>query len=288
MRRQWQPAINAATAALELYRETSDDAGIAAAYWGLSRHRLHLGQYTEARANAEAACTHAEAAGNAALHGRSLSTLAALLPGGERLSVVERAARLLSEAGDYRAMAELYSNAAFSVLVEDGPEEAIDLLDKALAAAEKLRTPAATRMIVLSNMGLARLLVGNANVARTAFVEALKLCTTEAFRWGGAESLAGLTAVLVVEGEPERGAQLLGAAKTAGYPGPDPYDQAMLDRLERDYFDHARSRLTPCRWTQLTRTGAEFSFDQAVGFALAAAASLDHAADAAADDIARP
>ena len=93
-----------------------------------------------------------------------------------------------------------------------------------------------------------------------------------------APSLAGLAAVLVVEDRLEQAAQLLGAAKTAGYPGPDPDDQHMLHRLERDHFDTARARLGPATWTQLTRSGAELSFAQAISFALAEANHLDQAA----------
>ena len=109
-------------------------------------------------------------------------------------------------------------------------------------------------MIPLSNLGLAQLLRGNSPDARAAFVEALKLCTSEAFRWAGAESLAGLAALLVVEDRLEQAAHLLGAAKAAGYPGPDPDDQDMLRRLERDHFDSARARLSPATWTQLARS----------------------------------
>jgi hypothetical protein len=45
MRWQWEPAIDAAALALELYREAGDDARMADAYEFLSAHRLRLGQY---------------------------------------------------------------------------------------------------------------------------------------------------------------------------------------------------------------------------------------------------
>jgi predicted ATPase len=281
MRQQWQAAIGAATEALELYRESGDDAGTATAYRALALLRVHVGQYSEARADATAACTHASAAGDTALYARSLSTLAILLPSSERPAVVDRAARLLSEAGDHREVAALYSNIGYSALVEEGPEQALDLFNNALKAAEKLRPSASTKMLVLSNIGLAQLRLGNLKDARRTFLDALKLCTTEAFRWGGHESLAGLAAVRVVEGDPEQGAQLYGAAQAAGYPPTDPYDEEMLELLERDYFDAARTRLGPARWTELTRAGAELTFDQAVRFALTAAAPLEHGSDAA-------
>ena len=279
MRWQWGAATDAATLAVELYQEAGDDAGLAAAHSVLAVHRLRLGQHAEARERAEAACSHAEAAGNDALLGRSLTTLLSVLPHRERPAAIDRAARLLSRVGDYRSLARLYSNAGWIALLRDCPEEAIELLGIALAAADNLRTPAATKTIPLSNLGLAQLRVGNAKGARAAFVEALKLCTSEAFRWGGAESLAGLAAVFVVDDQLVQAAQLLGAAQAAGYPGPDPDDQDMLARLERDYFEAARARLGPAVWTELTRAGAEFSFAQAISFALAEAARLDQAAE---------
>ena len=187
MRSQWQEAVDAATLAVHLYQEERDDAGVATAYGALSSHRLRLGQHAEARASADAACYHAQAARDDALLGRSLSTLASVLPHAERRPVTDRAVRLLSQAGDYRAIARLYSNAGWIALLRDRPEEAIDFLDTALAAADKLHTPATTKTIPLSNLGLAQLLQGNPKEARAAFIEALKLCTSEAFRWGGAE-----------------------------------------------------------------------------------------------------
>jgi tetratricopeptide (TPR) repeat protein len=280
MRWQWEAAIDAATSALDLYRESRDDAGVAAAYGALSVHRLRLGQHTQARAHADAACSYAEAAGDEALLGASLTTLASVLPHHERLAVRERAARLLTQVGDYRAIARLYSNAGWIALVRNSPEEAIDLLHVALAAADKLRTPAATKMIPLSNMGLAQLLVGNPRSAQNAFVEALNLATSEAFRWGGAESLTGMAAVLVIDGQLEPAAKLLGAASAAGYPGPDPDDQDMLHRLERDYFNAARASLGPAAWSQVTDAGAGLSFEQAIALALDEVAHIERAATA--------
>lgn len=286
VRWRWQEAIDAGTLALELYRESSDDGGIALAHEFLSFHAIRLGQLAEARAHAETACSRAEAAEDDALLGKSLSTLACVLPRSERGTVIERAASLLSQAGDYRALAGLYSDAGWLALSEGDPKDAIVLLDIGLEAADKLRTPGSSKAILLNNIALAHLLQGNPMDAHAAFTGSLELCRNEAFRWGGTESLAGLGAVLVIEGRPELGAQLLAAAKAAGYPGPHPYDQAMLDRLERDYFDAARAALGPALWTKLTRGGADMSFNQAIAFALAHDARRNQTADAATESIA--
>jgi hypothetical protein len=201
--------------------------------------------------------------------------------------VVERAAQLLSQAGDDRTRTRLYSDAGWAALCEDRPDEAIELLTVGMSAAEKLHTPAASKLHVLSNMGLAQLLVGNPRTARASFVEALEFCTCDAFRWGGAESLAGLAAVLAVEGQLEQSAQLLGAAEAAGYPGPDPDDQSMLDWLERNYFHAARARLGTAVWVEFAQAGADLSFDQAIAVAIAEAAHLDQSAQSLVEKIAR-
>lgn len=282
MRWQWQAAIDAATLALALHRESRDDAGIARAHLVLVGQRLRQGQLTEARANAEAARSHAQAADDARLLGGALARLATLPPSATP-GAFERAARLLTEAGDYRGLVQLYSNTGWVAIVENRPEDAIDHLDAALAVAEKLRASAVSKFIPLSCRGLAELLLGNPNDAKAAFAEALTLCTNEAFRWGGAESLTGLAAVLVIEGRLEHGAKLFGAGKAAGYPGPDPDDQAILKRLDRNYFDAAQARLGSSAWNRLTQAGEHLSFKQAIAFALAEAGLPVQARVAAAD-----
>jgi hypothetical protein len=54
--------------------------------------------------------------------------------------------------------------------------------------------------------------VGNPDRRSCRFVQSLRLCTSQAFRWGGAQSLAGLSAVCVVDGQLEQAVQLLGGA----------------------------------------------------------------------------
>jgi predicted ATPase/DNA-binding SARP family transcriptional activator len=281
MRWQLQAALDEATLALDLYREAGDDTGIATAHLVLAGQTLRQGDPAEAKANAEAARSHAEAANDAPLLGRALAKLATLPRTPGRPGLLQSAARLLSEAGDYRGLSHLYSNAGWVAITENRPKEAIDYLDLALAAADKLPARSVSKLLPLSNKGLAKLLLGNVEEAETAFVEALTLCRNEAFRWGGAESLAGLAAVLVMKDRLEQGARLLAAARAAGYPGPDPDDQAMLRRLAHDHFDDARTRLGTAAWTRLTDAGRDLAFSDAVAFALAETHGPASAASAA-------
>ncbi|MGN6871864.1 MAG: BTAD domain-containing putative transcriptional regulator [Solirubrobacteraceae bacterium] len=275
LRLQNHAAIDAAALAVELYRECGDEAGMANAYCSLALSHARVGQSSEAHADAKAACAHARAAGGGAVLGHALTRLATVVPRAERPPVVEEAARLLSEARDYRGLAEVYLNAAFASIVEGHPEEALPLLDLSLPAADELTTPA-SRMFVLGNLGLANLMLGNRTDAHQAFVGQLRLCVGQAFRFGADEGLIGLAAVFVAEGRLERAAQLFGAATNMGYPGPDPGDQVVFARLERDYFAAARSKLGAPAWDHLATAGSALSYEQAIDFALAAPDDLEH------------
>jgi len=264
-------AAAAAQLAVDLYRESGDDVEIASAYVSLALHQGHLGHIIEARSSAEAACAHAQAAGDDVLLGRALTSLANILPHPERLAVVDRAARLFSDAHDYDRLATLYMDAGYSSLLEDRPEEALQLLDLALRAAEKVQRPG-LKTFLLGNVGLTNLLAGNRDEARRAFTEELRLCVNDAFRIPADEGLVGLAAVCAIDGRLEEAALLVGAGKALGYPGPNPADQSMLDRLERQYFDAGRARLGEPAWTRLMARGAELSYEQAIDLALSQAA----------------
>ena len=68
------------------------------------------------------------------------------------------------------------------------------------------------------------------------------------------------------EGEPERAAELLGAARAMGYP--PAADQDIYDRLERDYFSTARAGCAAERWRLAETTGSLLSYDEAIAYAL--------------------
>ena len=148
---------------------------------------------------------------------------------------------------------------------EDHIPEAIRLVDAALAAARNTDSPA-TEMLVLGNLGLARLFCGELLAARTAFEHQLRLCMGHAFRYGADEGLAGLAAVAAAQGQPERAATLRGAARALGYPQSG--DEVIDDRLEREYFAPAQASWGITAWRQAEALGARFSYDDAIASAL--------------------
>jgi predicted ATPase/DNA-binding SARP family transcriptional activator/class 3 adenylate cyclase len=262
---QGAAAIDGTRAALDLYRQDNDDAGISET---LSALAVAVGVFADdlagERRYAREACRHARIAGDDALLGRALGRLAAV-SGDERGVILEQAAELLIRLGDYRAVASAYSSAAYVALSEDHIGEATTLLDTALQAVGRIEDPWET-MVILSNIGLARLFSGDLDQASDAFERALRLRAQHVFE-SAAEALAGLAAVAAAQGRDERAARLRGAANTSGYP-PATFDKKIDDRLERDYLAAARTRCGDVAWRAAEQAGEELSGEHANAYAL--------------------
>jgi class 3 adenylate cyclase len=265
-RNQGEAAIDELLAAVALYRQANDHAGISET---LSTLAVAVGVFADdlagERRYAQEACRHARIAGDDALLGRALGRLAAV-SGDERHSILEQAAELLIPLGNYRQVATAYSSAAYVALSEDRIAQATSLLDTALHAAGRIEGPWET-MTILSNIGLARLFSGDLDHARDAFERALRLCAAHVFSRNAGESLAGLAAVAAAQGRDETAARLRGAARTSGYP-PATFDKRIDDRLERDYLAAARTRCGEVAWRHGEQSGEELSREHAIAYAL--------------------
>jgi class 3 adenylate cyclase/predicted ATPase len=263
---QGAAAIDGLRAAVGLYRQADDQAGLSEA---LSTLAAAVGVFADdiegERRYAQEACRHARIAGDDALLGRALGKLAAV-SGDERRALLEQAAELLSPLGDYRQVAGAYSSAAYVALTEDRVAEATSLLDTALQAVGRVDDPWET-MVTLSNIGLARLFSDDLDRARGAFEGALRLCARHVFSENAGEGLAGLAAVAAVQGDDARAARLRGAALAAGYP-PATFDKRIDDRLERDYLGAARRRYGEVAWREGEQAGQELSRADAIAYAL--------------------
>jgi class 3 adenylate cyclase len=262
---QGAAAIRGTRAALALYREGNDNAGISET---LSALAVAVGVFDDdlagERRYAREACRHARIAGDDALLGRALGRLAAV-SGDERRAILDRAAELLIPLGDYRQVASAYSSAAYVALSEDRIGQATSLLDSALQAVGRIEDPWET-MVIFSNIGLARLFSGDLDRAGDAFERALRLRAQHVFE-NAAEALAGLAAVAAAQGRDERAARLRGAANAAGYP-PATFDKKIDDRLERDYLAAARTRCGDVAWRASEQAGEDLSSEHANAYAL--------------------
>jgi predicted ATPase/DNA-binding SARP family transcriptional activator/class 3 adenylate cyclase len=263
---QGAAAIDGLEAALALYRQADDHAGISET---LSTLAVAVGVFDDdlagERRYAQEACSHARIAGDDALLGRALGKLAAV-SGDRRRAVLAQAAELLIPLGDYRQVASAYSSAAYVALTENRIAEATSLLETALQAAGQIEDPWET-MTILSNIGLARLFAGDLDHACDAFKRALRVCAQHVFSKNAGEGLAGLAAVAAAQGRDERAARLRGAAHASGYP-PATFDKKIDDRLERDYLAAARTRYADVPWRDAERAGEGLSLEHAIAYAL--------------------
>jgi predicted ATPase len=267
--RAWQlwmksGAFEGASEALELSEQANDHAGICEAYCCLAKTALR--EREKAHELATEACRHARLAGDDALLGRALMTLATTLPMDDERAALDQAAELLRQTGNYRAIAEGYSNAAFHFVRESRAAEAEAMLDVALAAAEQTRAPIPASLIFV-NMGWAKLLLGELDAARASFARQLQLCLNRGYQPGANEGLAGLAAIATARNvEPESAPRLLGAARAIGWPIAE--SRELDERLEHDYFAPARARFGLAAWRIEEQVGSALSYEKAIAYAL--------------------
>ena len=267
LRYDGEAAISALRQALELYRQADDHAGMSDVLRRLGcAAGVYAGDLAEERRSLREACRHARIAGDDRLQGMALGALAAV-SGGERRALLERATELLTASGSFRELAGHYSTAAYLALSEDCLEEATRLLETALEAVAKSNDPWAT-MIILGNIGLARLFAGEPGAAYEPFERQLRLCVEHGFGKGADEALVGLAAVTAAEGDKaEIAAQLRGAAHALGYP-PTTFDRRIDDRLEHAYIAPARNRFGDAAWQAAERVGQALPYAEATAYAL--------------------
>jgi predicted ATPase/DNA-binding SARP family transcriptional activator len=264
-RQEHDAARDAAYIALALFQQAGDHNGMAAALCELSGRASQAGEPDQQLSYAQAACREARLANDPALLGRAIARHAVCLPPAERVPALEEAATLLAQAGDHRELANSYINAAYTALLEDRVAEAMRLLHLARPATDRIDSPVSS-MLIAGNIGLSGLFTGDLPGAREAFRDQLRLCQGHAFRYGADEGLIGLAAIAAREGQPERAARLLGAARALGYPPAG--DQPIDDRLEQGYFAAARAAYGEVAWQHAQQLGATLSYDQAIAYAL--------------------
>jgi predicted ATPase/DNA-binding SARP family transcriptional activator len=256
---------DAATEALELYRNLEDEVGVATSLMSLASGAMKLNDVAKGQWCAQEACRHARASGDDVTLGLALATLATAVGSDERLEVVHQAGALFQRVGNDRHIARMYGNAAYASLVDGRPTEALDLLEVAVLAAGSL-DDLGIESFLCGNLGLAHLFTGDLAQAREQFTREIVLSAQQALRYGMEEGLAGLAAIAAAEGQSERAATLLAAARSLG--SWEPQDAVILDRLERDYFGIAKAGLGAPGWQQAQRHGANMTHEEAIAYAL--------------------
>jgi hypothetical protein len=148
--------------------------------------------------------------------------------------------------------------------------EALAHLDEALAVCDRLGNPW-WRARILGNLGLCELFPGAPDRARRSFAAQLALSVAHGYRYDVGEPLAGLGAIAAHEANDEVAAHLIGASATAGYP-PGELDRVIADRLDRDCYAAARTRMGAAAWSRARSAGARWAQAYATAYALESAA----------------
>jgi predicted ATPase/DNA-binding SARP family transcriptional activator len=177
---------------------------------------------------------------------------------------VARAASLLADVGNVHELAILLTDAAYAALCLGSAHDASDFAARATPIASALDNRF-VRMTNSGNLGLAALLTGETDTALRAFREELMLCRETVVRPHAFEGLRGLAAIAVVNGDGNRAATLVGAADAHRCDIPEDPVEA---RLERAFFEPARTRYGTNVWNAAARAGNALSFEDAIAYAL--------------------
>jgi hypothetical protein len=173
------------------------------------------------------------------------------------------AAALLEQVGNVYLLADLLTSAAYSALRHGSDRDAHEFVSRAIPIARQLDPYG--WMLLQGNLALAKLLTGNADAAREAFREELRLCLELGVLPLASEGLLGIAAIAAVHNDPHRAARLVGAAAAHSYGAPQ---QGIKARLDSAFLDPARSRHGADAWDTAVRHGAALSFEGAIAYAL--------------------
>ena len=256
--------IDGIRAALALYREANDHAGISDALCSLA---IAVGVFAGDRdGNRRYARKRAATRGSPVTTGCSGGR-----SGGSPPDRVKSAGRCLSgEASCYPAGELSRGGVALLQRRLHGSNRRQFRRSKQLpreraAAAGRVEDPFTTK-IILSNIGLAHLLSGDLDRSRDAFEQALRLCAEHDFASSPAKDSPGWppSPRHKAARKQRRGC----AARPAAGNSPATYDTRIDDRLERDYLAAARTRYGDIAWGADEQAGARLSRAEAIAYAL--------------------
>jgi hypothetical protein len=157
----------------------------------------------------------------------------------------------------------LYRGAALNAIKAARAERADPYLAEAKALARTLGDSFELAM-VHETEGLYALLTGDAQRAKRAFAEQLRICRDRQIVQEAPPGLAGMAATAAAEGDGDRAARLLGAATALGPIG----DRDVVGQLEERFFTRARADHGEGAWDDAARAGANLGFDEAIALAI--------------------
>ena len=165
-----------AAAALELYRQLGDQAGVAESHVSLGYRQVCLGRYRQAGALAQEALAAARASRDDRAIGSALWLRATAGEGFDEVrSLAREAVAHFHQSGATRRIYPLLNTAAFAAIEYGRYSEALPLLDEALPAARAADDGPGIAMI-RGNEAIAHLMITNYEEAADALSEQLRLC----------------------------------------------------------------------------------------------------------------
>ena len=259
-----------AAAALELYRQLGDLAGIAESLVSLGYRQVCLGRYREASALAQQALGAARASRDERAIGWALWLRATAGDGFDEVrSLTREAVAHCRQIGATRRIYPLLNTAAYVAIEDARYSEALPLLDEALRAARAANDGPGIAMI-RGNEGIAQLMLANDQDATDALLEQLCLCRDLSLERIVEEALLCAAAIATHRGARHDAAMLAGAAT---FRFENQRRMAAEDLIFRRVHDQL---LTPVReadprtWDAAARAGATLGDHDAIDLALRA------------------
>ena len=264
-----------ANAALELYRQLGDQAGIAESLVSLGYRQVCLGRYQQATALAQQALAAARTSGDARAIGSALWLRATA---GENFDEVHALAREavahFRDSGAIRRIYPLLHTAAYAAIEDARYSEALPLLDEALPAARAADDRPGIALI-RGNQAVAHLMLGNYDEACDALSEQLALYRELSPRPDvGASVLLLVTAAIAARRGARHDAALLAGAVTTSFQNLPRMvaEERVFHRLHEQLLKPMRD-IDPQTWDAAARAGASMSDHDALDIALRA---LEH------------
>ena len=175
----------------------------------------------------------------------------------------DRAAGLLSAAGNVHHLTDLLGAAAYGALCMGSDEDAKLFVDRAHAASRQFGRYYGWMMLE-GNLGLVALFSGDTAAARDAFREELRLSRELVVRPFAHEGLMGLGALATADADDDRAARLRGASEGLR---DEPVD-GVQERLAAQFFEPARERHGADAWDAAEREERALSFADAIAYGL--------------------
>jgi predicted ATPase/DNA-binding SARP family transcriptional activator len=259
-----------AAAALELYRQLGDQAGVAESLVSLGYRQVCLGRYRQAGALAQEALAAARASRDERAIGSALWLRATAGEGFDEVrSLAGEAVAHFHQSGATRRIYPLLNTTAFAAIEYGRYSEALPLLDEALPAARAADDGPGIAMI-RGNEAIAHLMITNYEQAADALSEQLRLCRDLSLDQTVEEALLCTAPIAAHRGARHDAALLAGAASTRFEKRRRMAAEELVFRRIEDELLRDLRQTDPQSWDSAAQAGGALGDRDAIELALRA------------------